>query len=127
METKELSEIVTVALQNIIESEVTKRLQEKQKELVDAFLKNVTKEDFETVMKTCGRDDLLSTVERDKMDIVKEVIEEDKDAVIGLLDTEDIAKDWIENNPSEAGDIVNDNIYDSDARDLVENLISSHW
>lgn len=127
METKELSEIVTVALQNIINGEVSKGLQEKQNEIVSTFLKNVTKEDFETVMKECGRDDLLSGIDIDKMEIVKEVIDEDPDKVIELLNTEDIAKDWIENNPSEAGYIVNDNIYDSDARDLVENLIISHW
>lgn len=129
METKELSDIVTVALQNIINQEVEKVTKENQTETVKAFLKTVEKEDFINILKECGRDDLEESCEVDKESLQK-LIEDDPELVKECIPCdmrEDIARDWVSDNPCEAGDIVNDNIYDGDARDLVEKLIYNHW
>lgn len=152
METKELSEIVTIALEGIIQDRIKKYVAENQREIAKTFLE-VDDEKLQRIIDS--KDSLASeslSVERVKKfiedweendEVIKDItsdlakktiarlwIEENSDEVKDLLSDsaiEDIAETWIEDNPSEAGDKVNDNICDSDARDLVTSLIELHW
>lgn len=152
METKELSEIVTIALEGIIQDRIKKYVAENQREIAKTFLE-VDDEKLQKIIdsKDSPTSESLS-VERVKKfiedweendEVMKDItsdlakktiaqlwIEENGDEVKDLLSDstiEDIAETWIEDNPSEAGDKINDNIYDSDARDLVTSLIERHW
>lgn len=152
METKELSEIVTVALEGIIQDRIKKYVAENQREIAKTFLevddeklqKIIDSKDspaseslsVERVKKFIAdweeNDEVMKDITSDyaKKTIARLWLEENSDEVKELLSDstiEDIASTWIEDNPSEAGDKLNDNIYDSDARDLVTSLIERHW
>lgn len=152
METKELSEIVTIALEGIIQDRIKKYVAENQREIAKTFLEvddeklqkiidskdSTTSESLsvERVKKFIKdweeNDEVMKDITSDyaKKTITRLWIEENGDEVKDLLSDstiENIAETWIEDNPSEAGDKVNDNIYDSDARDLVTSLIQNHW
>ena len=153
METKELSEIVTVALEGIIQDRIKKYVAENQREIARTFLE-VDDEKLQKIIDSKENPSVDSPLSVDRVkkfiedweendEVMKEItsdyakktiarlwIEENEEEVTDLLTDraiEDIAEKWIEDNPSDAGDKVNDNIYDSDARDLVTLLIQNHW
>lgn len=153
METKELSEIVTVALEGIIQDRIKKYVAENQREIARTFLE-VDDEKLQKIIDSKENPsvdsplsvervkkfiedweenpDVLSDIMTDKaMDRIGRLWIEKRDGAIGdCLDDqeiESIAKHWIDDNNSDAFDYLNDCLYDSDAKDFVTELIERHW
>lgn len=153
METKELSEIVTVALEGIIQDRIKKYVAENQREIARTFLevddeklqKIIDSKENPSVDSPLSVDrvkkfiedweensDVLSDIISDRaMDKIGRIwIEKHDGAIEDCLDDQEIesvAHNWIDNNNSDACYYLNDCLYDSDARDFVTELIEKHW
>lgn len=153
METKELSEIVTVALEGIIQDRIKKYVAENQREIARTFLE-VDDEKLQKIIDSKENPSVDSplSVERVKKfiedweentDVLSDIMTDKAMDKIGRLwiekydgnvedclddqEIESIAKHWIDNNNSDAFDYLNDCLYDSDAKDFVTELIERHW
>ena len=153
METKELSEIVTVALEGIIQDRIKKYVAENQREIARTFLE-VDDEKLQKIIDSKENPSVDSPLSVDRVKKFIEDWEENTDVLhdimtdkamdrIGRLwieqhdgnvedclddqEIESVAKNWIDNNNSDACDYLNDSLYDSDARDFVTALIERHW
>lgn len=153
METKELSEIVTVALEGIIQDRIKKYVAENQREIARTFLE-VDDEKLQKIIDSKENPSVDSplSVERVKKfiedweenpDVLHDIMTDKAMDRIGRLwikkhygaiedcfddqEIESVAKHWIDDNNSDACDYLNDSLYDSDARDFVTELIERHW
>lgn len=153
METKELSEIVTVALEGIIQDRIKKYVAENQREIARTFLE-VDDEKLQKIIDSKENPSVDSplSVERVKKfiedweenpDVLSDIMTDEAMDRIGRLwiekrdgaiedclddqEIESIAKHWIDDNNSDAFDYLNDCLYDSDAKDFVTELIERHW
>lgn len=153
METKELSEIVTVALEGIIQDRIKKYVAENQREIAKTFLE-VDDEKLQKIIDSKENPSVDSPLSVDRVKKFIEDWEENPEVLaeitsdramdkIGRLwiekhdgdiesclddqEIESVAHNWIDNNNSDACDYLNDCLYDSDARDFVTELINQHW
>lgn len=153
METKELSEIVTVALEGIIQDRIKKYVAENQREIARTFLE-VDDEKLQKIIDSKENSSVDSPLSVDRVkkfiedweenpDVLSDVMTDKAMDKIGRIwldkydgniedclddqEIESVAHHWIDNNNSDACDYLNDSLYDSDARDFVTELIEKHW
>lgn len=132
METKELAELITPALEKIIEERISRYIAENEHQIAMAYIERCDDVKMKILLADAHKDDLLPEKEITD-EIVRDWLFEhrDDDVIIDSAIPDDIQEslviNWISDNPVSAGDEVNSSISDADARDLVENLISNHW